>query len=1314
MTNKVGEKKARTCPYVGGRAYGPEDAAYFVGRARDAQLLCDKIFSSRLTILYAPSGVGKTSLLRTLVVPFLGNAEARAFYFDVWTGEDPSAHLKSDLIKLAQSIGVPHPEAGSPTLAELVGLVASFTGKTLVLILDQFEEFLNAHSQELDLFRKELGALIRPNNIDMRVLISLRQEFLAALEPFHQEILNLYQSTYSLENLDETAVREVIEEPARLLGITYESKLVDALIQDLESKTTSDSSGIRVHGVDLFMLQIVLVAIWKHASGKENPITYALYKRLGEAEKVLKNYVESLMPRGWRAQLLTARLLRPLAPPSGMKISYSADDLAAVTGLSVRRIDAELKRLAWSKQTDEEEKQRGILRARAYRTGDRFELHHDAYIKILAPWRDHILKRHGVIRRSLIATVAVVLVVSIVGWFWYSNRNLKEARDRAEKLVGFLISEDLLEQIRPVGRLEIMNQVQQEVQRYLESLADADIGPVSRRNRGLALINEGDLNFRKGKLQEAQKSFENARKDFVQLVKQDPENIEFQRNLANAIAKLGGIASEQLRLSDSLSLHREALDIRKQLVDKNANQMSLLRDLAVSHNDVAGILKAQGHISEALKHYEESIRIAENYETSSQDSKKWLYILQDGYSGKGAVFSARGNQRAAEEAYKRVLEKAEKAVEMSPFEPEAQYRLGLAIYTLASLKIFERPREVLDKYEELHKTLEDMTKWDPANAYWQREISATIVVIGEAHFYSKNSEEALNSYEKALSIFEKKLVKIDDTNANWRSDLVWIHGDIGDVLLEQKKMNEAIFHYDSALKIQESLAKNDITNSKIYKSLADLYIRKANALRVEKKLDAALQTYKQAVSAIGSILFTDPTDIGYLNIIQRLNREMGVALREKEDWSGAGDAYAQSEQALRQFIKLNPDNPIHWNELFLLFYDGVAPLRKEKKDQTGALGAYREALAAIEKAVALEPKYSVYQENIGLVHQRIGDILRSQGGQEKALAAYKKSEDALRQAIELKKEDAGHWNRLFLLFYDGIAPMRKEKRDQTGALNAYREALAAIEKAVALEPKYSVYQENIGLVHQRIGDILRSQGGQEKALAAYKKSEDALRQAIKLKKEDAGHWNRLFLLFYDGIASLHTEQKDQAGALNAYREALAAAEKAVALEPKKPVYHSNLSSVHQQIGDFLRDRGESQEALNSYHDALKASEKAVALEPKEAVNSLYLAYAHQRIGNLLRDKGDQEKALVAYRKSEDALRQAIKLKKGDADYWNRLFLLFYDGIAPLHTEQKDQAGALGAYREALAAAEKAVALKPEQADYQDNLTLVRNLLKLYE
>src|SRR5207302_7563588 len=81
-------------PYIGLRPYEESERDLLYGRDDDAARLINKIFSNPLTLLYAASGVGKTSLLRSLVVPMIRAQDARPIYFDAWAIEEPLLSLR--------------------------------------------------------------------------------------------------------------------------------------------------------------------------------------------------------------------------------------------------------------------------------------------------------------------------------------------------------------------------------------------------------------------------------------------------------------------------------------------------------------------------------------------------------------------------------------------------------------------------------------------------------------------------------------------------------------------------------------------------------------------------------------------------------------------------------------------------------------------------------------------------------------------------------------------------------------------------------------------------------------------------------------------------------------------------------------------------------------------------------------------------------------------------------------------------------------------------------------------------------------------
>jgi len=231
---------------VGLRPFEQDERDLFFGRDRDARFVCDKVHSSRLTLLYAQSGVGKTSLLRAIVRSQLEAEEMLVISHDDWTGERPLAQLKDKLIRVAAAEGVLDPGAGAPSLLDLVRLTTEASGRTVALILDQFEELLISQSPDTELLGSELGALARSTAADARVVLALREDFLAALEPLRYQIVNLFQTTHRLRHLTHEAVREAIIRPASARDFhgEYDPDVVDILIRDLTAERPSSRASV--------------------------------------------------------------------------------------------------------------------------------------------------------------------------------------------------------------------------------------------------------------------------------------------------------------------------------------------------------------------------------------------------------------------------------------------------------------------------------------------------------------------------------------------------------------------------------------------------------------------------------------------------------------------------------------------------------------------------------------------------------------------------------------------------------------------------------------------------------------------------------------------------------------------------------------------------------------------------------------------------------------------------------------------------------------------------------------------------------------
>jgi hypothetical protein len=110
----VSEGRFESKPYKGPLSYEIEDAAYFFGRDREADLLTAKILSSRFTLLHAQSGTGKTSLLNARVLPAMEEQGWAAFRI-------LPRHNPTEAVRLGALIGLlPPPAAEGEVLTRVL------------------------------------------------------------------------------------------------------------------------------------------------------------------------------------------------------------------------------------------------------------------------------------------------------------------------------------------------------------------------------------------------------------------------------------------------------------------------------------------------------------------------------------------------------------------------------------------------------------------------------------------------------------------------------------------------------------------------------------------------------------------------------------------------------------------------------------------------------------------------------------------------------------------------------------------------------------------------------------------------------------------------------------------------------------------------------------------------------------------------------------------------------------------------------------------------------------------------------------------
>ncbi len=262
--------------YPGSPPFGESrlDSMLFFGRDADAEAALHSILSHDLFVLYARSGVGKTSLLKARVTRHLKQRDLWPVFVRMADTEQPPIELVRRALR--DQHGQHGPDTieviGADDAGELYDLLANvhiWNGDVLqvpVLIFDQFEELFTlweptaparmAFVQQLaDVVRgarradgsprSTTEATVRPL---VKVVLALREEFLGELDVFSRTIPKVLSHRQRLEALTPTQAEQAIRGPAMLndaeLDRTsppfgYDDGAVEMILEALSGAATS-------------------------------------------------------------------------------------------------------------------------------------------------------------------------------------------------------------------------------------------------------------------------------------------------------------------------------------------------------------------------------------------------------------------------------------------------------------------------------------------------------------------------------------------------------------------------------------------------------------------------------------------------------------------------------------------------------------------------------------------------------------------------------------------------------------------------------------------------------------------------------------------------------------------------------------------------------------------------------------------------------------------------------------------------------------------------------------------------------------------
>jgi non-specific serine/threonine protein kinase/serine/threonine-protein kinase len=334
-------------------------------------------------------------------------------------------------------------------------------------------------------------------------------------------------------------------------------------------------------------------------------------------------------------------------------------------------------------------------------------------------------------------------------------------------------------------------------------------------------------------------------------------------------------------------------------------------------------------------------------------------------------------------------------------------------------------------------------------------------------------------------------------------------------------------------------------------------------------------------------------------------------------------------------------------------------------DRAGAMQSYGKALAIAEHLTTSQPGDVQAKRSLALVHEKISDLQDGSGEVAEAVQSSQRSLALFKALADAEPADAKAQQSLAICYIklgDFLGnPNFPNLGDRSGAMRNYRSSEAIWQSLEAASPNGFNTRRFLGLIYERLGGLLETEGNFAEALESYRTSL-TIREQLAVENPTNTDTLRDVAIAHEKIGSAMAGTGKLAAALESRRTSLEDFDRLARADPKNVQAQRSLAISYDYMGDLLgnpdaANLGRHEEALKSYQQALKILQSEET-DPGNAETRRFLGHTHERIGALLAAQGKIADALAAYQNSSQFLESLLASEPANPTTRRELTLLY--------------------------------------------------------
>lgn len=1049
--------------YVGPRPYVDTDfdRSLFFGREGEVNELLYRVMGNRILVLFGKSGHGKTSLLQAGLFPRL--REQRMLPLPVRLNRrftDPLKVFFEDIAEACAAGGVDYTPGEGAGLWEYFKTAAFWKEGLLltpVLVLDQFEEiFTLLRDQERKAIARQLGELVdgrlpqrlrsKPREDDsepygekpptVKIILSLREEYLGTLQDLSSEISGLFENRFRLAAMNREQAREAVVRPAGMSRdeLPHEGTFSTRPFR-YDDGALEELVGFLAEGGDVepFQLQMHCREIEKRvgeaqAAGREDVVVDR--ELLGGRERlkvILKGFYEDgLKKLPWRMRHRVRKLCGQGLLTSGCRCILEEKSIRLNYGV---RADG-LRVLVDHRLLRKEERSRLSY----------YELSHDSLVEAVLEsnkeFRNRILRWEAGLLLS--AVLAVVLVTALIN---------REDSFQKEK-----------------QRLDYEGQTHE----Y-----------------------DGDRLRDRGEWTAASKAYQLKLSSLNQLADLYPHDVELLRYLSGQFLWIGNKLKASGDREGALSAYQRSLRINQEMAKSQPDDNTWLGGVADSSISTGILLEESGDLKGAEEAFLKYQNIVSTLASKERDSAESIYRQSQfgwSYGWIGKVRLESGDLEGAEDAFRQEQKIFLELLTKEPGNPNLHENLGLAQMWMGEVRMgrgdLKGAEEAYRRYQEVFA---ELNRQDPKNSSWSWDLASSYRKIGDIKMALRDTEGAKEAYQEHQKIL-LELAASDPRNVEWQRELGLSHSRIGDVLQAAGDPWAAEDAYRQYLRALSTLVARYPDNTDWQVELGRKYKEVGHLRQARGDTRGAEQAFREYHKVFVELTSKEPGNTDWQWELGLGWERIGSVRLASADAVSAEEAFRHYNQIFSGLVAREPSNT-NWQRELGLSWEMIGRVLRMKGDSRGAEEAFRQYQKVFSDLAARSSDDIDSLREVGVSWERIAEVLMEQGDLKGARKSIEHHQEVF-SSLAVKEPDNSDWQWELGVSWNWIGDARMAAGDRRGAEDAYQRGLRIFSELTAREPGNMQWQGALGKSYRDVGKMRRARGDSKGAMDAYEKALD--------------------------------------------------------------------------------------------------------------------------------------------------------------------------------------------------------------------------------